>query len=131
MASRRRSSASTASRTFESALRGRVVAEEFTASQAKNEFARALDSAVTKGAVVITKHNAPKAVLLPIEEFDDLTREREERMRALRAEFDTLYASMQAPSFGRGVDSLFTATSEELGRAAAKMARREKNKRRG
>ncbi len=105
--------------------------EEFTASEAKNEFARALDTAITKGAVVITKHNSPRAVLLPIEEFDDLTRDREQRMHALREEFDALYGRMQQPSYGRGLDALFTATSEEFGRAAVKMARSEKTRRRG
>ena len=128
MGTRRPSTSSKTSRAFESNLRGRVLAEEFTASRAKNQFAHALESAITKGAVVITKHNSAKAVLLPIEEFDDLTREREERMSSLRAEFDALYSRMQEPSFGRGLDALFTATPEEFGRAYVKLARGKKKR---
>lgn len=128
---KRRSNSRGVGRAFDSNLRGRVVAEQFTASEAKNEFARALESAVTKGAVVITKHNSPKAVLLPIEEFDDLTREREQRMSPLRAEFDALYARMQEPAFGKGIDALFSATPEQLGRAYVKEARRSSAKKRG
>src|SRR5437868_754658 len=84
---------------FDSILRGRIEPEQFTASQAKNEFARALDGAMTHGAVVITKHDSPKAVLLSVEEFKELTRDREQRMNALRAEYDEMYARMQQPSF--------------------------------
>lgn len=48
---------------------------------AKNEFGRVLDLAEKNGAVVITKHDAPRAVLLSIDEYNALTRVPEELLR--------------------------------------------------
>ena len=50
----------------------RVAMPTFTATVAKNEFGHVLDTAVEKGAVAITRHDAPKAVLLSIDEYDAL-----------------------------------------------------------
>ena len=47
-----------------------------TATKAKNEFGRLLDTAMQGTAVVITKHDAPRAVLLSMEAFTALTRPR-------------------------------------------------------
>ncbi len=103
---------------FDSALRGWLEPEELTASQAKNQFARALDSAIANGAVIITKHDTPRAVLLSVEEFKELTRERTERLAPFHARYDAMFERMQQPGFGKGLDALFSASSEELGRAA-------------
>jgi prevent-host-death family protein len=40
------------------------------ASEAKSEFGRVLEMAIQGGAVVITKHDAPKAVLISVENFN-------------------------------------------------------------
>ncbi len=45
-----------------------------TASQAKNEFGRVLEKVIQGGVVVITKHDAPKAVLMSLDEFNALSR---------------------------------------------------------
>ncbi|UHJ56469.1 type II toxin-antitoxin system Phd/YefM family antitoxin [Mycolicibacterium fortuitum] len=44
------------------------------ATQFKNEFAAIVEQAALGGAVAITKHNAPKAVLVSYAEFEALTR---------------------------------------------------------
>ncbi len=44
----------------------------YTATQAKNEFGRVLDAALQGATVVITKHRAPRAVLISIDEFTAL-----------------------------------------------------------
>src|SRR5271163_1134979 len=41
-----------------------------TATDAKNEFARVLESVIRGNRVFITKHDAPKAVLISIDEFE-------------------------------------------------------------
>ena len=41
-----------------------------SASQAKSEFGRVLELAIQGGAVVITKHDAPRAVLISVENFN-------------------------------------------------------------
>lgn len=43
-----------------------------TASRLKNEFGTVFDEAAVSGAVVITKHNTPRAVLLSYAEFEAL-----------------------------------------------------------
>ena len=47
-----------------------------------------------------------------------------EALDALSSQFEELLASMQTPEAKKGVDAAFNATPEELGRAAAKAARR-------
>jgi prevent-host-death family protein len=96
----------------------------FTATRAKNEFGRVLEQATRDGIVVVTRHDRPAAVVLPIEEFEDLASYRERELEALRGEFDALLARMQTPRGRRGVKAAFAATPERMGAAARAAARR-------
>ena len=87
------------------------------ASDAKNQFGQVLDSALSGNAVVITKHDTPKAILLSIEEFEAMTTPRH-KLDALTAEFDALYARMQQPAARGAVDKLIAASPAKLGAAA-------------
>jgi antitoxin Phd len=89
------------------------------ATKAKNEFSALLDQAVTSGAVAITRHDAPKAVLLSYAEFSALVDARTGSLDDLSAEFDDLLARMQTPAARKGVEAAFGASPAELGRAAA------------
>jgi len=95
-----------------------------TASEAKSEFGRVLEMAVQGGAVVITKHDAPKAVLISVEDFNALSRATETRLDTLSHEFDALLARMQTPGARLGMKSAFSASAKQLGKAAAAAARR-------
>src|SRR5437899_2506205 len=57
-----------------------------TASKAKSEFGRVLEMAIRGGAVVITKHDAPKAVLISVEDFNALSGAAETKLDALSYE---------------------------------------------
>ena len=46
------------------------------ATQVKNEFGAILDKATHSGAVAITRHDTPKAVLVSYEEFESLVQAR-------------------------------------------------------
>jgi prevent-host-death family protein len=96
----------------------------FTATDAKNEFGRVLDTAVEKGAVVITRHDAPKAVLLAIDEYDALVAAGERTLDLLAAEFDELLARMQTPEARQGMADAFNATPTRLGRSAVAAAKK-------
>jgi len=98
----------------------------YSATEAKNEFGRVLDAAVRGEYVVITKHEAPKAVLISIEELHALVAAATRPLDTLRAEFDDLLVSMQAPAARAGLRAAFEAAPEELGRAARRAARRHK-----
>jgi len=99
-----------------------IEASSFTATEAKNEFGRLLETAIQGGVVVITKHEAPKAVLVGVEKFRDLARARTSRLDTLREEFDALLARMQTPEARSGMKAAFDATPVELGRAAVAAA---------
>jgi len=96
----------------------------FTATAAKNEFGRVLDTAIEKGAVTITRHDAPKAVLLSIDEFEALVATGERALDTLTVEFDELLARMQSPKARKGMADAFDATPARLGKAAVAAKRR-------
>jgi prevent-host-death family protein len=113
---------------FHSRIRGHLVPPTVSATDAKNEFGTVLETAIQKGAVVITKHESPRAVLLAIEEFSDLIGSSARRLDTLSSEFDALLDRMQAPGARERMKRAFDATPRELGRAAVKAASR-KNRR--
>ena len=95
-----------------------------TATKAKNEFGAILEKTLHGGAVAITRHDTPKAVLLSFAEFESLVNERCRSLDDLNAEFDGLLARMQTAKARKGVEAAFNASPAELGRAAVKAARK-------
>jgi antitoxin Phd len=93
------------------------------ATKFKNEFGSIFEQAALGGAVAITKHNTPKAVLLSYAEFEALTKSGSPALDELTDEFDNLLAGMQTTAAKSAMASAFDATPEELGRAAVKAAR--------
>jgi prevent-host-death family protein len=94
------------------------------ATRLKNEFATVLEQAVRGGAVAITRHDTPKAVLVSYDEFQALVKDRTPSLNDLSAEYDGLLARMQTPKSRRGMHAAFNAAPVELGRAAVKAARK-------
>ena len=101
-----------------------VEPRSFSASDAKNHFGRVLETALADGVVMITKHDAVKAVLVSAEEFTALTGAREPALDTLSREFDRLLARMQTPKSRAGMKSAFAATPKQLGQAAVEGVRR-------
>jgi prevent-host-death family protein len=95
-----------------------------TASEAKNEFGRVLDTAMQGALVVITKHDAPKAVMMSMDAFNALSGATEIQLEALSEEFDALLDGMQTPKARAAMKRAFGASSKQLGHAAASAARR-------
>jgi len=102
----------------------RIPACSFSATDAKNEFGRLLDTAIQEGAVVITKHDMPKAVLLSLDEFNALAHRDQGRLETLSGEFDALLARMQTPEARAGMKAAFDASPAQLGKAALAAARK-------
>ncbi len=92
------------------------------ATKVKNEFGAILEQAMHSGAVAITRHDRPKAVLLSFAEFESLVKERSRSLDDLNEEFDGLLARMQTPRARKGIDAAFNASTDELGRAAVTAA---------
>ncbi len=102
----------------------RVAASSVTATDAKNEFGRLLEMVIQGGVVVITKRDAPKAVLLSVDEFNALALATERKLDTLSGEFDALLARMQTPKARAGMKAAFDASPKQLGRAAVAAARK-------
>ena len=91
---------------------------EVPASRAKNAFGDLLDTAMQVGAVTITRHDKPKAVLVSQEEFDALTGARDEPLDRLGDRLDGLLTRMQTSDAREARRAAFDASSDTLGDAA-------------
>ena len=94
-----------------------------SASEAKCEFGRVLETAIQGDAVVITKHDSPKAVLISVENFNALSGAAETKLDTLSQEFDALLAQMQTSKARRGMKAAFAASGKRLGKAAVAATR--------
>ena len=110
--------------TFKNSRGNLIDIPSVAATKAKNEFGAILDKATHGGAVAITRHDRPKAVLISYDEFQSLVRARSQTLDDLGTEFDALLARMQTPRARKGMKAAFNASPAELGRAAVKAARK-------
>jgi len=94
-----------------------------SASEAKSEFGRVLEMAIQGGAVVITKHDSPKAVLISVENFNALSGAAETKLDTLSQDFDALLARMQTSKARHGMKAAFAASGKRLGKAAVAATR--------
>jgi antitoxin Phd len=95
-----------------------------SATNAKNEFGRILEKVIQGSAVIITRHNAPKAVLISMNEFNVLSRANRIKLNTLSGEFDALLARMQTPAARGRMQAAFSSSPKQLGRAAVAVARK-------
>lgn len=102
----------------------RVEPSMFSATNAKNEFGRVLDTVIQGGLVVVTKHDAQKAVIMSVEDFNALSTGASRELDTLASDFDALLDRMQTPEAGAGMKTAFGASPEELGKAAVAAARK-------
>jgi antitoxin Phd len=98
--------------------------EAVASTKAKNLFGALLDKAIGGKKVVITRRDAPKAVLIGFEEFESLTHGNVRTLNTLSEVFDARLAQMQTPKARAGTRKAFYASPKQLGRAAARAARR-------
>src|SRR5258706_9862669 len=89
-----------------------------TATEAKNKFGHLLEKAMQGRVIVITKHDAPKAVLISMDEYTALSSAPESRINTLSAEFDSLLMRMQGPRARNSMRAAFRASPKQLGKAA-------------
>ena len=99
-------------------------ARSITATVAKNEFGRELEKVLHGGITVITKHDAPKAVLMSFEDFRQLSNAGRGKLVSLAGEFDALLERMQTPEARSRMKAAFGASPRQLGQAAVAAARK-------
>jgi antitoxin Phd len=96
-----------------------------TASELKNRFGAVFEQTLAGGAVAITRHTRPKAVLLSFAEFEALTKAGASSLEALSTQFDdALLARMQTAKARKGMAAAFNATPGRLAGAAVRTARK-------
>jgi prevent-host-death family protein len=95
-----------------------------TATDAKNQMSQLLETVIQGGVVLITKHDTPKAAVIPISEYEKFSRTTEAELNALSGEFDAMLARMQTPNARAGMKAAFDATPVRLGKAAVAFARK-------
>jgi antitoxin Phd len=108
--------------TFQNSRGDRVDVPAVPATRLKNEFGAILEQALRGGAVAITRHDTPRAVLVSYEEFQALVKARSPDLNDLGAEYDVLLARMQTRAAKKGMADAFEASPAALGRAAVKAA---------
>jgi len=95
-----------------------------TATELKNSTSDVLDRVTAKRAVAITRHDKPRAVLLSIEEYEELTGGDHAWLDELHEEYRDMVDRMQEPAQKAAAKRAFNATPEQLGKAAVAGARR-------
>jgi prevent-host-death family protein len=94
-----------------------------TATEAQNEFGRILDTVAQDRVVIVTRHNAPKAVIMSLSRYDALAGSDTTMLDTLSAEFDAWLAKMQTPEVRAATRRAFESSPEELRQAAMEAAR--------
>lgn len=97
-----------------------------TATELKNSAAAVLDQVAAGGAVAITKHDKPRAVLVPYEDYVAWKSAQADLFESLLEEYRGVLDDMQSPEQKAAAIRAFNATPEELGRAAVEGAKRRK-----
>jgi prevent-host-death family protein len=99
-----------------------------SATRAKNAFGEIMESVRKSVPVFIEKYGKTEAVVLGVNHYQTLVRRArtpdEVQLDGLREDFETLYLSMQSDKSRSAIDSLLSASAEDLNRTAAERARR-------
>jgi len=81
-----------------------------------------LDRVAREGAVVITKHDRPDAVILSIDAYQRLTASKAPDVDVLAAQFDALYERLQQPDTAQKIEAVFALEPAALARVAVRRA---------
>ncbi|HEY4242798.1 MAG TPA: type II toxin-antitoxin system prevent-host-death family antitoxin [Kofleriaceae bacterium] len=101
-------------------------ARSVSSTDAKNELASILDT-VGQGPVYITKHDAPRAVVLAYDDYERLTvpdMATDPRLADVYADLEQMFADMQTPAHRAAWQGLMDATPDQLGEAWATHGKR-------
>lgn len=94
------------------------------ATRVKNQMGQVLDKVIEGEVVLITRHETPKAALIPMAEFEKLSNAGEQPLGALSRKYDEMLARMQTPRARKGMKAAFGASPKQLAQAALAQARK-------
>ncbi len=84
------------------------------AAAVKNRFGQAMNAIASGRHVEITRYDRIEAVMVPIDDYRELTRASEIGLDVLQDEFDALYERMQGETNRAAVDAAFSSSPEAL-----------------
>ncbi len=96
-----------------------------SATMLKNSISDVFDQVHSSGAVAITRHDKPRAVLLSVEDYEGLKAAFEEPLQKVREHYDRMFERMQTAEQAAGAERAFYASPEDMGRAAVEAAIRD------
>jgi prevent-host-death family protein len=102
--------------------RGEATAANVSSTKAKTSF-RELIQRAKRGPVFVTIHKKREAVVMSVDEYEQLLANQRDPLADMAQHFDALVAKMQTSAHAAAVDALFKATPEELGEAAVQAAK--------
>ncbi len=95
-----------------------------TATELKHSTADVLDQVNAGKSLAITRHDKPRAILISIEKYNELTGGEGDWLAGLHEEYRGMLDRMQEPEQKAAAVRLFEATPDELGAAAVRGAQR-------
>jgi prevent-host-death family protein len=95
-----------------------------TATELKHSTADVLDQVNAGKVLAITRHDKPRAILLSVEQYRELTGGEGDWLADLHEEYGGMLDRMQEPDQKAAAIRAFNATPEELGHAAVEAALR-------
>lgn len=101
---------------------GHVPVTSVSSTTAKTSF-RDLIQKAKRGPVFVTVHKKREAVVMSVDEYEQLLANQRDPLADMTRHFDALLAKMQTPEHAAAVDALFDATPEKLGDAAVQAAK--------
>jgi prevent-host-death family protein len=108
----------------ESSPRRTERAVRMTATKVKNRMGHVLDRVMQGEIVLITRHETPKAAVVPIAEFERLSGAPDKVLSGLSKKYDAMLARMQSPEARKRMKAAFNATPKQLAEAALEFARK-------
>lgn len=84
---------------------------------------RELIQKAKRGPVFVTVHKKREAVVMSMDEYEQLLANQRDPLADMAQHFDALVARMQTSAHAAAVDALFNATPAELGKAAVQAAK--------
>lgn len=109
-------------RTGRKPRRGDASVASVSSTKAKASF-RELIQRTKRGPVFVTVHKKREAVVMSVDEYEQLLANQRDPLADMAKHFDALAAKMQTAEHAAAVDALFHATPEELGDAAVQAAK--------
>lgn len=94
-----------------------------TSTEAQNGFGHLLETVAADRTVIITSRNAPRAVVMSVDRYRELSQETTPDLDALTADFDAMLERMQLEDSRTGLQQAFRASPDELASAAVAAAR--------